>query len=62
MSETKQIAYFESQSADGLSGFRLGGVIDGLHRALGFRSGIGCIGWDWAATLWIVRNWAALSA
>lgn len=37
MSETKQIAYFESQSPDGLSGFRLGGVIDGLHRALGLQ-------------------------
>jgi hypothetical protein len=37
MSQTKQIAYFESQSADGLSGFRLGGVIDGLHRALGLQ-------------------------
>ena len=37
MSETKQIAYFESRSADGLSGFRLGGVIDGLHRALGLQ-------------------------
>ena len=37
MSETKQIAYFESQSEDGLSGFRLGGVIDGLHRALGLQ-------------------------
>lgn len=37
MSETKQIAYFESQSKDGLSGFRLGGVIDGLHRALGLQ-------------------------
>jgi hypothetical protein len=35
MSETKQIAYFESLSADGLSGFRLGGLIDGLHAALG---------------------------
>lgn len=35
MSQTKQIAYFESQSQDGLSGFRLGGVVDGLHRALG---------------------------
>ncbi len=35
MSETKQIAYFESQAKDGLSGFRLGGVVDGLHRALG---------------------------
>ena len=35
MSETKQIAFFESHSEDGLSGFRLGGVIDGLHRALG---------------------------
>ncbi len=35
MSETKQIAYFESLSADGLSGFRMGGVIDGLNRALG---------------------------
>ncbi len=35
MSQTKQIAYFESQSKDGLSGFRLGGAIDGLHRALG---------------------------
>ncbi len=37
MSQTKQIAYFESRSADGLSGFRLGGVIDGLHRALGLQ-------------------------
>jgi hypothetical protein len=37
MSQTKQIAYFESQSEDGLSGFRLGGVIDGLHRALGLQ-------------------------
>jgi len=37
MSETKQIAWFESQSADGLSDFRLGGVIDGLHRALGLQ-------------------------
>jgi hypothetical protein len=37
MSQTKQIAYFESQSVDGLSGFRLGGVIDGLHRALGLQ-------------------------
>ena len=37
MSETKQIAWFESRSADGLSGFRLGGVIDGLHRALGLQ-------------------------
>ena len=37
MSQTKQIAYFESQSKDGLSGFRLGGVIDGLHRALGLQ-------------------------
>ncbi len=35
MSETKQLAYFESQAKDGLSGFRLGGVIDGLCRALG---------------------------
>ena len=35
MSETKQIAFFESVSEDGMSGFRLGGVIDGLHRALG---------------------------
>lgn len=35
MSQTKQIAYFESQVQDGLSGFRLGGVIDGLSRALG---------------------------
>ena len=35
MSETKQIAYFESLSEDGLSGFRMGGVIDGLNRALG---------------------------
>ena len=35
MSETKQIAFFESLSEDGLSGFRLAGVIDGLHRALG---------------------------
>ena len=37
MSQTKQIAYFESHSEDGLSGFRLGGVIDGLHRALGLQ-------------------------
>ena len=37
MSETKQIAWFESRSADGLSDFRLGGVIDGLHRALGLQ-------------------------
>ncbi len=37
MSETKQIAFFESLSEDGLSGFRLGGVIDGLHRALGIQ-------------------------
>ena len=37
MSETKQIAYFESLSADGLSGFRMGGVIDGLNHALGFQ-------------------------
>ena len=37
MSQTKQIAYFESQAKDGLSGFRLGGAIDGLHRALGSR-------------------------
>ncbi len=35
MSQTKQIAYFESQAKDGLSGFRLGGAIDGLHGALG---------------------------
>ena len=37
MSETKQIAYFESLSDDGLSGFRMGGVIDGLNRALGLQ-------------------------
>lgn len=37
MSETKQIAYFESLSDDGLSGFRMGGVIDGLNQALGFQ-------------------------
>jgi hypothetical protein len=37
MSETKQIAYFESLSADGLSGFRMGGQINGLHRALGIQ-------------------------
>ena len=35
MSETKRLAYFESQAADGLSGYRLGGMIDGLHQALG---------------------------
>ena len=35
MSETKQIAFFESASEDGLSGFHLGGIIDGLGRALG---------------------------
>ena len=37
MSETKQIAYFESLSTDGLSGFRMGGVIDGLNHALGLQ-------------------------
>ena len=37
MSETKQIAYFESLSDDGLSGFRMGGVIDGLNHALGLQ-------------------------
>lgn len=35
MSETKSLTYFESASEDGLSGFRLAGCIDGLHRAIG---------------------------
>ncbi len=35
MSETKSLTYFESASPDGLSGFRLAGCIDGLHRAIG---------------------------
>ena len=35
MSETKSLTYFESASPDGLSGFRLAGRIDGLHRAIG---------------------------
>lgn len=35
MSETKLLHYFESDAADALSGFRLGGFIDGLPRAIG---------------------------
>ncbi len=35
MSETKALTYFESATPDGLSGFRLAGRIDGLHRAIG---------------------------
>jgi hypothetical protein len=35
MSETKSLTYFESASPDGLSGFRMAGRIDGLHRAIG---------------------------
>ena len=35
MSETKLLHYFESSQPDGLGGFRLGGFIDGLPRAIG---------------------------
>lgn len=35
MSETKLLYYFETTAADGLSGYKLGGFIDGLPHAIG---------------------------
>lgn len=35
MSETKLLCYFETTSADGLGGYKLGGFIDGLPHAIG---------------------------
>jgi len=38
MSETKLLCYFETTAADGLSGYKLGGFIDGLPHAIGDRT------------------------